>query len=144
MFEEPSTWILKRQHVAGTAERLTRRATSQEVGDPIIGRALWTKVFGFNLLDGRLDHRGINKRRSAVWRVSALVRPKRLSAIWIAVNGRNRDEPSHFEADVQPAGPCKQRNQRWANSLVLSSTRHVHTVECLGPSRHTYRSQRPP
>ena len=108
MFEEPSSWIVERQHVAGTAEWLTRRAARQQIGDPVLIRELWTKLPAFNLLDRRVDHRGVNERSTAIRRIPALVRPERFSAVRIAVNGRHRDEPTPLEADVQPASPGKQ------------------------------------
>src|SRR4051794_14389016 len=102
MLEQPTTRIVQRQHVAGAAERLTRRSACQKVWNPVLRRVLGPKVFGLDPFNRRIDHSGITQRGDAPNTQSfGFVQTKRFSAISVTINGSNRCKPSLFKADVE-------------------------------------------
>ena len=88
MLEQPAARIFDREHLPGAAEWLTGRPTNHQIGRPILGGAVETKVFRPEVFDARMRSLAPSrKKRSLSQGTQALWLAQGVDAIVIAIDG---------------------------------------------------------
>jgi len=126
MLEQPTARVFEREHMAGTAERLTGRPAGQEIERPVGIRSLWPQISWCEIFDARMKYpRFSQQTRGRANSRAFLVQAHRRDAVRVGIDGCDRPKSREFEPDVESARAREQRYERWPE-VSVSAFRHGH------------------